>query len=412
MPTRKRQADTIAKRHFGKEVFDMCWSTASEPVPSVETLTASSSAKPHYGGQMPMIDAPAKASSPAAGYQGAAAAATYDLCWDDKPQSTTADSGHIFTPSAASQYDMHWDGQPAMLAAGYQGGFDMCWGDSPSDGGGENEGNSAANNAESLRSQDTQVSMAPSSAPTEGSVMARVEAGKELVCQASDQLARLDTMIRDNESPAATEIPDGNQGLLSNYQSTNDIAEIQHLLQMFRQIDDPLTVLELALLLVPFASASEGTLVANLATLVFPSKHSWGGSTASQSLSSAFVWLWGAFFDLQWECLYFSGHLVDLSCALGITDSVVMVTNAFLVGLGLGLLLRKHSALVINPGFKLEVLPKFQDGIGVSAVHFRWLQDLGIFRTLGPLVFHNIVLLQPVSDNDTGVSHLAYGNEW
>ncbi|KAG2073666.1 hypothetical protein BDR04DRAFT_1116260 [Suillus decipiens] len=44
MPTRKDQADGIAKQHFGQEVFDLCWTSESEP-------TSTTLAKPHYGGQ-------------------------------------------------------------------------------------------------------------------------------------------------------------------------------------------------------------------------------------------------------------------------------------------------------------------------------------------------------------------------
>ncbi|KAG2030732.1 hypothetical protein BDR03DRAFT_1016835 [Suillus americanus] len=61
MPVIKASAAAIAKKHFSKEVFDMCWSTEAEPVPSVETLTASSLAEPPYSSQ------------------------TFEMCWDIKP---------------------------------------------------------------------------------------------------------------------------------------------------------------------------------------------------------------------------------------------------------------------------------------------------------------------------------------
>ncbi|KAG2071144.1 hypothetical protein BDR04DRAFT_1117916 [Suillus decipiens] len=50
MLARKDQADGIAKQHFGQEVFDLCWTSESEP-------TSMTSAEPHYGGQ------------------------TFDMCW-------------------------------------------------------------------------------------------------------------------------------------------------------------------------------------------------------------------------------------------------------------------------------------------------------------------------------------------
>ncbi|KAG1767883.1 hypothetical protein EV702DRAFT_1203542 [Suillus placidus] len=320
MATSKKRNDILAKKHFGKEVFDMCWSTESEPVPAVETPTATSSVKPHYHGQTfemcwnteadpaPTVEALTEASAAEPNYGGQAfdmcwdtaatsapgqydlcwdepssskvtsvpattadaatpsAAATYDLCWDEEHPPTMADSADVFMPSAANEYDMCWDDRLATSAAGYQGCFDMCWGDLPLGGDDDLEGhptalpttgsvNSAANNPESSRSQDTRVSLAPSAAPTEGSAMAMVEAGEELVCQADDRLERMDKMMRDNQSEAATQILDANQGLITKYQhvrnqyvvAINDIAKIEHMLHMFRQIDDPMTVLELGM---------------------------------------------------------------------------------------------------------------------------------------------------------------------
>ncbi|KAG1770166.1 hypothetical protein EV702DRAFT_1049483 [Suillus placidus] len=237
MATSKKCNDTLAKKHFGKEVFDMCWSTESEPVPAVETPTATSSVEPHYHGQMfemcwnaepdpaPTVEAPTEASVAEPNYGGQAAtsatgqydlcwdepssskvasvpattadaatpsaAATYDLCWDEERPPTMADSADVSTPSAANEYDMCWDDQPTTSAAGYQGCFDMCWGDSPLSGDGDLEGhptalpttgsvNSAANNPESSGSQDTRASLASSAALTKGSAMAMVEAGEEL----------------------------------------------------------------------------------------------------------------------------------------------------------------------------------------------------------------------------------------
>jgi hypothetical protein len=115
------------------------------------------------------------------------------------------------------------------------------------------------------------VSLAPFAALTNASVRAWVEAGEVLAHRANAQLERLNTMMSklmislphccqnadhyckgDNESPAATEILHANQGLVANYQhaynryisASNDIAKIQNMLQMWRQINDPLTVLE------------------------------------------------------------------------------------------------------------------------------------------------------------------------
>ncbi|KAG1776222.1 hypothetical protein EV702DRAFT_1198542 [Suillus placidus] len=309
MATSKKRNNILAKKHFGKEVFDIagggntdcyiigrtslpwpnvCWNAEPDPAPTVEAPTEASAAEPNYGGQAfdmcwdtAATSAPGQydlcwdepssskvASVPATTADAAtpSAAATYDLCWDEEHPPTMANSANVSMHSAANEYDMCWDDRPATSAAGYQGCFDMCWGDSPLGGDGDLEGhptalpttgsvNSAANNPESSRSQDTLASLAPSAALTEGSVMAMVEAGEELVCRADDRLERMDKMMRDNQSEAATQILDANQGLITKYQhacnqyvaAINDIAKIEHMLHMFRQIDDPMTVLELGM---------------------------------------------------------------------------------------------------------------------------------------------------------------------
>ncbi|KAG1776912.1 hypothetical protein EV702DRAFT_1197937 [Suillus placidus] len=328
MPARKATANAMAKKHLGKQVFDMCWSAEAEPEPSVETPTASSSAEPQYSGQTfemcwdverdpaPMVNALVNAPSAAAGPHDLCwdepsssrigtipaialeaatplAATTYDFCWDEGPQSTMPDSvqddqpatsvsgyqggfdmcwgdaplgGDIATPSAASQFDMCWDDRLATSATGYQGGFDMCWGDAPLDGNGDGECHltaapnpglviSAVNHPESSGSQYIRTSGTPSSSPSEDSAIAMVEAGEAVFCRADDRLARINSIMRDNDNEDATEIIRVNQALITKYHharnqyvtATSDIAMIQHMLQMFRQVDDPLTVLELGM---------------------------------------------------------------------------------------------------------------------------------------------------------------------
>ncbi|KAG2066227.1 hypothetical protein BDR04DRAFT_1121323 [Suillus decipiens] len=224
MPVSKASATAIAKKHFSREVFYMCWSTEAEPVPLVEILTASSLAKPPYGSQsisiycschgphlrcagtLNAIQPPQSMHQsmhqpkhhqqnetlvvkvvlvPAITVEAAMplAAAPYDFCWDEAPQSTMANSSHIPTPSAAG-----------ISAAEHQGQD------------GDNEGhltaepttgsvNSAADNQESSESQDTQVSLTPSSAPTKGLAMVKLEAGEELLLQVDERLQRLDMMM-------------------------------------------------------------------------------------------------------------------------------------------------------------------------------------------------------------------------
>ncbi|KAG1834617.1 hypothetical protein DFJ58DRAFT_847585 [Suillus subalutaceus] len=208
----------LQKKHFGKEVFDMCWSTEAAPETSVETPTASSSAEPQYSGQ------------------------TFEMCWDvesdpaptvnapvsalvNAPVSALVNapvSAPVNAPAEVSLANTNYGGQ------GYQGGFDMCWGDAQLVGDGDREGhvtaapttssvNSGVNNSESPGSQDIQASLAPSSAPSEGSTITQVEAGEELLCRADNRLDRLRTILRDNESEAVTEIIRANQSLIANY---------------------------------------------------------------------------------------------------------------------------------------------------------------------------------------------------
>ncbi|KAG2032018.1 hypothetical protein BDR03DRAFT_985995 [Suillus americanus] len=297
MPVHKAYADAMAKKHFGKKVFDMCWD--AEPEPSVEIPTASSSAEPQYGGQMfemcwdfkgdvgltvnapaeasmapssaepqyggqmfemfwdiesdtgPMVNASANASMANSdnSFQANLAMGSYDLCWDElsssKIGSVPAITVEAATPLAATTYDVCWDDGAATSAMEYQGGFDMCWGDTPLGGNISTPSaagqfdmcwdnqvatapaitveaatlpattfdvcwddrpfsiqdlfvgdfdmcwednlatsglvNSVVNHPESSGSQDQRASQTPSSAPTEVLVMAKVDSGKPLL---------------------------------------------------------------------------------------------------------------------------------------------------------------------------------------------------------------------------------------
>ncbi|KAG2356942.1 hypothetical protein BDR07DRAFT_1380451 [Suillus spraguei] len=185
MSSRENQADILAKKHFGHEVFDMCWNTDADEVLMVETLTATPSAKPHFGGQtfgmcwdteldpMPIITVHA-ATPPVAGQ--------YDLCWEDKMSpSKRVTVEDVAIPLTAGQYDMCWNDQPSPLAVGYKADFDMCWGDSPS-------------GRESLQS-------GPTTAPTTNSVNLIADAKESSESQA------FHNMCFDNDSPAASPAP-------------------------------------------------------------------------------------------------------------------------------------------------------------------------------------------------------------
>ncbi|KAG1763755.1 hypothetical protein EDD22DRAFT_846222 [Suillus occidentalis] len=220
----------------------MCWETEAEAVPLVETSTDTSLTEPKYSGQSfemcwdiepesaptvtalvtALVTAPTKASLAKADFDIAAFdlcwdtdatvdTGQYDLCWDEPnsskvasvpvinvlvatPLATTADNycgeeEHI--SSQADQYDMCWDNRPAALAAEFQGGFDMCWEDSPAVGDDDHEGH-----------------------PTDAHGTSMVKLGCCIITL---------TII------------------------VKMVMTIQHMLQIFRQIDDPLTILELSM---------------------------------------------------------------------------------------------------------------------------------------------------------------------
>ncbi|KAG1726511.1 uncharacterized protein EDB91DRAFT_1254285 [Suillus paluster] len=122
----------ISKKYFGHEIFDMCWSTEANDLPTVETLTGTSSAGEHFGGQTfdmcwdTEVDLAPNVSEDAAR---PAAAGQYNLCWDDELDPSKVDSPPIVElatietltmdvtiPLAASQYDMCWEDRPSASA--------------------------------------------------------------------------------------------------------------------------------------------------------------------------------------------------------------------------------------------------------------------------------------------------------
>ncbi|KAG2365907.1 hypothetical protein BDR07DRAFT_1480798 [Suillus spraguei] len=123
MPTSKDKADALVKQHFGKEVFDLCWTIESEP-------TSTTLGEPHYGGQtfemcwttqtdlVPVVKAPAKASMTNATAEASLAKPLYGgqefaMCWDNEPHT-------------APTIDAPTDGSLAKLHNGSQA-FNMCW---------------------------------------------------------------------------------------------------------------------------------------------------------------------------------------------------------------------------------------------------------------------------------------------
>ncbi|KAG2359252.1 hypothetical protein BDR07DRAFT_1488449 [Suillus spraguei] len=103
MAARKKHAKTMAKKHFSKEVFDMCWSTESEAMPLVETPTSMTSAEPHYSSQ------------------------TFEMCWDVEPNPVPTVNALVKASSAKQHY-----GGEAFMTAPAPRQYDLCCNDVPS----------------------------------------------------------------------------------------------------------------------------------------------------------------------------------------------------------------------------------------------------------------------------------------
>ncbi|KAG2065471.1 hypothetical protein BDR04DRAFT_1121840 [Suillus decipiens] len=272
MLTRKDQADGIDKQHFGQEVFDLCWTSESEPM----SMTL---AEPHYGGQtfdmcwttqtdltpvvsalakalmakampkalmvqaMPntpmvqamtdtlmvqatatalmvkvmtnasIIQATAKAPMVKAMVKASLAKPLYGSQGKSSPIVDTLAKGLLAKLHYGGQaFDMCWDRDTTptedIPAVECQGGFDMCWEDSLAGDGLHAVHPTTLTNPAPVRSSQ----LAPLVALSEGLVIAiaRVEAGKKLVTQADKRLHRMYAIMKGNQSPAASALIEGN----------------------------------------------------------------------------------------------------------------------------------------------------------------------------------------------------------
>ncbi|KAG2116990.1 uncharacterized protein F5147DRAFT_648608 [Suillus discolor] len=299
MPSSQPHPEGLPKKHLGGKVR------------TVNTTTATSSAEPQYEGQVfdvcwdtevdpaPIIVADA-ATPPAAG--------SYDLCWDSQgsPQkinlapiqelaATKTHTLDVTMPLAANQYDMCWNNSPSVSVDGYRGkcwslpptitnhhsgDFDMCWEDSTSGG----DGHIDMGDTPVLYDLCFDTSLpATSPGPRDDSPSQTVNLGpmddspSQTVNLAGDTPVLYDLCFdaslpatspgpRDdspNQIVEATDDPraqsmdilDANQDLISDYRyardeflaASDDIAKIEHLMNMHWQIDDPLHILLLAM---------------------------------------------------------------------------------------------------------------------------------------------------------------------
>ncbi|KAG2134170.1 uncharacterized protein EDB93DRAFT_1254602 [Suillus bovinus] len=145
MPVREEYTDALAEKQKAKKaIFEMCWNTEAQPVPSVQTPTGSSSAEHQYSSQTfemcwsvepdlgPTVNAPAKASmvnAPSAKHQ--YSGQTFEMCWSVEPDlgptvNALANASMVDSPAKASTVDSPAEVSSAELQYGSQT-FEMCW---------------------------------------------------------------------------------------------------------------------------------------------------------------------------------------------------------------------------------------------------------------------------------------------
>ncbi|KAG1843071.1 hypothetical protein C8R48DRAFT_678829 [Suillus tomentosus] len=319
MPSWQTQTEALPTQHAGTERFDMSWNFEDDQVPTVERPNDTPSADPHVLSQVfdmcwdtevnPAATGPAEAAVPLK-------AGEYNLCWNAKeglpkvdvalihqPDIQENETIAIAIPGGAGQYDMCWNDRASAEAMEFIGDFDMCWGDSALAGDDHLEsGSIAAPVINLINAADTpapydlcfeNISPATSPAPRDGSPSQTVEAGEELLRRANSRLENINAAMRDDRREGCKDLLDANQDLIADYQhardqfvaASDDVAKLQHLMNMHREIDDPLHILLLAmrkmgrghspihplsiLLLVPLAGALESERAADLVALVF-----------------------------------------------------------------------------------------------------------------------------------------------
>ncbi|KAG1787532.1 uncharacterized protein HD556DRAFT_1448721 [Suillus plorans] len=298
MPSNKTQTLAHPKNNVGHQVFDMCWNTEGDQAPAVQTPTATQSADPQVAGSTFDMCWDAEAdSAPSVDMHAAAplASCKYDLCWDQEHRPPMVDPIPILElataetqivdasiPLSAGQYDMCWIDSPFASAVGYAPNFEMCWEDVPSSG--DNHFDSASTAAPLINLVDTGLSElcisdglvqsgaagdtpvsydmcfdnfspAASPAPISGLPSQMVDTGKELLSRANMRLDSIPAVMRDDRGQKSANILDANRVLISEYQhacdqfltASDDVAKIQHLMNMHCEIDDPLHILLLAM---------------------------------------------------------------------------------------------------------------------------------------------------------------------
>ncbi|KAG1844899.1 hypothetical protein C8R48DRAFT_780123 [Suillus tomentosus] len=281
MPSWQTQTEALPTQHAGTERFDMSWNFEDDQVPTVERPNDTPSADPHVLSQVfdmcwdtevnPAATGPAEAAVPLKSGE-------YNLCWNAEKGLPKVDVALIHQldiqenetiaiaiPGGAGQYDMCWNDRASAEAMEFMGDFDMCWGDSALAGDDHLESGSIAapvinliNAADTPATYDLcfeNISPATSLAPRDGSPSQTVEAGEELLRRANSRLENINAAMRDDRREGCKDLLDANQDLIADYQhardqfvaASDDVAKLQHLMNMHREIDDPLHILLLAM---------------------------------------------------------------------------------------------------------------------------------------------------------------------
>ncbi|KAG1787556.1 uncharacterized protein HD556DRAFT_1448566 [Suillus plorans] len=292
-------ATSSAEPQYEGQVFDVCWDTEVNLAPIVVADAATPPAAGSYDLCWDSQGSPRKINL--APIQELAATKThtldvtmplaadqYDMCWNNS------------LSASVDRYRGKCRSLPPTITNHHSGDFDMCWEDSTSGGDGHLDSGSIAAptiNMVNLAGDtpvlydlcfdtslqatspgprddspshpvnlagDTPVLYdlcfdaslpATSPGPRDDSPNQMVEAGEELLRRANVRLDSIDTVIADDPGAQSMDILDANQDLISDYRyardeflaASDDIAKIEHLMNMHRQIDDPLHILLLAM---------------------------------------------------------------------------------------------------------------------------------------------------------------------
>ncbi|KAG2139260.1 hypothetical protein DEU56DRAFT_755573 [Suillus clintonianus] len=273
----------LADAQYGRQIFEMCFDPEVEPAPIITAETSVPPASPRY--DLCWDEAPIASDADVNQIVELATSAPpmasqYYFCWDAAPIASDADVTPIMepvnTPATEERYDMCWDDQPPASTFFHNADCDMCCGDEASGNADEPSGDADDRGSgltfeeivDSVNASYDQLRLAspaatppprstglaspaatPPQRPTTPSQMS--DTSEEVLSRANMRLHNIDTFMNNDPGEAFAVIIDANRGLISEYREARDrfmeagkdVAKIQHLMNLQRQIDDPLRVL-------------------------------------------------------------------------------------------------------------------------------------------------------------------------